>query len=131
MAETIRRMVGSFPQEEQIGRTIDIVEILRLIIWQRLVPSIDGKRAAFREFLVFNKKICDFLLYWIAISNKSWPRPVALLRNMDNLMRVDVEEKFKAGLISPRTYKIFSASAISLSSSNIASAKIWKKIGSV
>ena len=60
--ETIRRLVGSFPSEERLGRTIDIIETMRLVIWQRLVPSVDGKRVALREYLVFNEEMRDRLL---------------------------------------------------------------------
>src|SRR3989338_7649760 len=42
--ETIRRLVGTFPAEERGGRTIDIIETLRLIICQKLVPTVDGKQ---------------------------------------------------------------------------------------
>jgi defect-in-organelle-trafficking protein DotB len=108
VAETIRRLVGSFPREERIGRTIDIIETLRLIIWQRLVPSSDGKRIALREYLVFNEKIRDHLL-------DSDPEKVtATTRKLVELygqpMQVDVDQKFKAGLIDERTYKILNAS---------------------
>ena len=57
VAESIRRLVGSFSKEERAGRTIDIIETCRLIIWQRLAPTIDGKRVALREYLVFNEKV--------------------------------------------------------------------------
>lgn len=107
VAETIRRLVGSFSKEERIGRTIDIVETMRLVVWQRLVPSTDGKRVALREFLVFNEKIRDRLL-------DSDPERVTavtrqLVQDYGQPMQVDVEQKFKAGQISDRTYKILSA----------------------
>ncbi|WP_315957808.1 Dot/Icm type IV secretion system ATPase DotB [Coxiella burnetii] len=108
VAETIRRLVGSFPAEERIGRTIDIIETLRLIIWQRLVPSVDGKRVALREFLVFKEEIRDLLL-------DSDPEQITaavrrLVAEHGQPMQVDVEAKFKGGLISERLYKILSAS---------------------
>lgn len=110
VSETIRRLVASFTKEERLGRTIDIIETLRLIIWQRLVPSTDGKRVALREFLVFNEKIRDFLL-------DSDPEQITLttrrlVEEYGQPMRVDIEEKFKSGLISQRTYKILSSGII-------------------
>ena len=57
VAETIRRLVITFPAEERQGRTIDIIETVRLIISQRLLPTIDGKRVALREYLIFDEKI--------------------------------------------------------------------------
>lgn len=110
VAETIRRLVGSFPKEERIGRTIDIIETMRMIIWQRLVPSVNGKRVALREFLVFDEKIRDELL-------DSNPEQITattrnLIKKYGQLMQVDVKRKFKEGLLSERTYKILSASSM-------------------
>lgn len=107
VAETIRRLVGSFPQEERIGRTIDIIETLRLIIWQRLVPSTDGKRIPLREYLVFNETIRDQML-------ESDPEQITqttrhLLQKFGQPMIVDVEEKYKAGLLSERQYQVLTA----------------------
>ena len=62
VSETARRLIGSFPRSERMGKTIDIVETLRLIIWQKLVPSTDGKQTALREYLVFNDAVRDELL---------------------------------------------------------------------
>ena len=107
VAETVRRLVGSFPQEERIGRTIDIIETMRLVIWQRLVPSVDEKRIALREYLVFNETIRDRLL-------ESDPEKITatirqLLLEYGQPMQTDVEKKYHAGLLSERTYKILSA----------------------
>src|SRR5579872_6230789 len=53
VAETMRRLVTTFPTDERHGRTIDILETIRLAIWQKLVPTVDGKRVALREYLIF------------------------------------------------------------------------------
>lgn len=107
VAETIRRLVGSFPQEERLGRTIDIIETVRLIIWQRLVPSVDGKRIPLREYLVFSEAVRDRLL-------DSDPENVTqttrqLLVEQGQPMIVDVEAKYKEKLISDRWYQILTA----------------------
>jgi defect-in-organelle-trafficking protein DotB len=62
VAETLRRLVITFPAEERHGRTVDIIETIRLVISQRLVPTVDGKRVALREYLIFDEKIRDILL---------------------------------------------------------------------
>lgn len=107
VAETIRRLVGSFSKEERLGRTIDIIETLRLIVWQKLVPSIDCKRVALREYLVFTEKLRDRLL-------DSDPENITqttrqLLSEQGQPMLRDVEEKYKAGLISDRWYQVLTA----------------------
>lgn len=107
VAETIRRLVGSFAQEERIGRTIDIIETLRLIIWQRLVPSTDGKRIPLREYLVFNETIRDQMLESDLEQITQTTRH--LLQKFGQPMIVDVEEKYKAGLLSERQYQVLTA----------------------
>lgn len=104
VAETIRRLVGSFPQEERYGRTLDIIETIRLIIWQILVPTVDGKRVALREYLVFDETVRDQLL-------NTPPEEVTavtrrLLREKGQPMIVDAQQKFEAGIISERDYRL-------------------------
>lgn len=105
--ETIRRLVSSFNQDESLMRTIDIIETLRLIIWQKLVPSVNGKRVALREYLVFNEKIRDQLLG--SDPNKIIATTRKLLLEHGQTMRADIEKNFKEGLISNRTYNILSS----------------------
>lgn len=107
VAETMRRLVTSFSGEERIGRTIDILETIRLCIWQKLVPTVDGKRVALREYLVFDEETRDILL-------ESDPNEVTnvtrkLVRQKGHLMTVDATEKFQQGLISERVYKLIIA----------------------
>jgi defect-in-organelle-trafficking protein DotB len=104
VAETIRRLVGSFSQEERLGRTIDIVETMRMIVWQQLVPTIDGKRVALREYLVFDEEVRDRLLE--SDPNKITAETRKILHKYGQPMIVDVEEKYKQGLLSDRTYKV-------------------------
>ena len=104
VAETIRRLVGSFPRDERTGRTIDIIETCRLIIWQRLLPTVDGKRVACREYLVFNEDVRDALLK--VDPDKVTAKTRELLRQHGQPMLVDVEKRFAQGLISERLYTI-------------------------
>lgn len=105
--ETIRRLVNSFPADERTGRTIDIIETMRLIIWQRLAPTVDGKRVALREYLVFNEKIRDILLD--SDPNKVTATARQLVEQYGQLMQVDVDRKYREGILSERTYKVLSA----------------------
>jgi defect-in-organelle-trafficking protein DotB len=107
--ETIRRLVGSFPAEERGGRTIDIIETLRLIVCQKLVPTVDGKQVALREFLVFSEEVRDILL-------ESDPDKVTsvtrrLMNERGQSMLIDAQKKFSDGIISEREFKVISASA--------------------
>lgn len=107
VAETIRRLVTTFPAGERRGRTIDILETIRLCIWQKLVPTVDGKRVALREYLVFNEEIRDMLL-------EVDPEQVTqetrhMLRKHGQLMVTDAQKRFEEGVISERDYKIIVA----------------------
>ena len=107
VAETMRRLVTSFAGEERLGRTIDILETIRLCIWQKLVPTVDGKRVALREYLIFDEKVRDILL-------ESDPNEITsitrkLVRERGQLMTVDAKNKFEEGVISERTYKLMLA----------------------
>ncbi len=107
VAETMRRLVTSFAGEERLGRTIDILETIRLCIWQKLVPTVDGKRVALREYLVFDEEIRDRLLD--ADPNDVTATTRKLVRERGQLMTVDAQLKFEQGIISERTYKLIIA----------------------
>lgn len=109
VAETMRRLVTSFSGEERLGRTIDILETIRLCIWQKLVPTVDDKRVALREYLVFDEEVRDILL-------ESDPNDVTaatrkLVRQKGQLMTWDAKNKFEQGIISERVYKLIIAGA--------------------
>ena len=102
VAETIRRLVGAFPIEERLGKTIDIIETVRIVIAQRLEPTVDGKRVALREYLIFNETVRDLIL-------DSDPNNITatirnLVREHGQPMQTDIEQKFKEGIISERTF---------------------------
>lgn len=104
VAETMRRLVVTFPAEERHGRTIDIIETVRLVISQRLVPTLDGKRVALREFLIFDERIRDILLETHVEKITNVVRK--LVREHGRTMESDAHEKWKAGLISERLYRV-------------------------
>lgn len=107
VAETMRRLVTSFSGEERLGRTIDILETIRLCIWQKLVPTVDGKRVALREYLVFDEEARDILLEGDPNDVTSTTRK--LVRQRGQLMTVDARNKFEQGIISERVYKLIIA----------------------
>ncbi len=107
VAETMRRLVTSFAGEERIGRTIDILETIRLCIWQKLVPTVDGKRVALREYLIFDEEARDILLE--GDPNEVTTTTRKLVRQRGQLMTVDAQNKFEQGIISERVYKLIMA----------------------
>lgn len=106
VAETVRRLVTTYPSEERAGRTIDLIETMRLIIAQRLLPTVDGKRVAVREYLIFDEKIRDILLETDPVNITAMVRK--LVREQGKTLSADVKEKFDAGLITERVYRVIS-----------------------
>lgn len=109
VAETVRRLVGSFPANERAGRAIDIIETMRVIIWQQLAPTVDGKRVPLREYLVFDENIRDELIN--CDLNNITAETRKLLNKYGQPMQKDIQEKFDEGIISERTYNILSKAA--------------------
>lgn len=109
VAETIRRLVVTFPPEERQGRTIDIIETVRLVISQRLVPTVDGKRVALREYLVFDEKIRDIMLETDVTNITNVVRK--LVREHGKTMEADAHEKMKSGQITERQYNLIAEQA--------------------
>lgn len=107
VAETMRRLVTSFAGEERLGRTIDILETIRLVIWQKLVPTVDGKRVALREYLVFDEEARDLLLD--SDPNEVTTTTRKLVRQRGQLMTLDAKAKFEQGIISEKNYKLIIA----------------------
>ncbi len=107
--ETIRRLVGSFPADERIGRTIDIIETLRLIVCQKLVPTLDGKQVALREFLPFTEDVRNVLLEADPDQVTSVTR--RLMNEQGQSMMIDAQRKFEDKIISEREYKIIAIAA--------------------
>ena len=109
VADAVRRMISTFPAEERHGRALDILETMRLIVWQKLCPSTDGKRIALREYLVFDEKIRDILVNTEVemLAN----RTRELLKEYGQPMAVDAKKKFEAGLLPEREYKLLQAQA--------------------
>jgi len=60
--ETINRIIGVFPPEEQQRIRLVLSSVLRGIISQRLVPTLDGKRTAAMEVMISTPRIKEMIL---------------------------------------------------------------------
>lgn len=109
VADCVRRMISTFPAEERHGRALDILETLRMVIWQKLVKTLDGKRVALREYLVFDEEVRDILVETEVEQLASRTRK--LLKERGQPMLVDATRKFEEGIISEREYRLMAASA--------------------
>lgn len=104
VADCVRRMISTFPSEERHGRALDILETLRMVIWQKLVPTVDLKRVALREYLIFDEEIRDILVNTEVemLANKTRQ----LLKERGQTMLMDAKIKFDEGRITERTYNL-------------------------
>jgi defect-in-organelle-trafficking protein DotB len=109
VSDCIRRMISIFPPEERNGRALDILEMLRVVVWQKLVPTVDDKRIALKEFLVFNEAIRDELVD--SPVEKLTAKMHTLLKQHGQPMLMDAERKFKEGKISERTLTLLAQGA--------------------
>lgn len=107
VADAVRRMISTFPAEERHGRALDILETLRMVVWQKLAQGTDGKRIALREFLVFDEEVRDILVNTEVELLADKTRK--LLKERGQPMIVDAKKKFDAGLLAERDYKIIVA----------------------
>lgn len=104
VGETIRRLVSSFDQEERFSKSIDIIETARLVVWQMLVPSTDGKRVALREYLVLDQAVRDQLLQADVDRVAEEARKIVVERKQTIVD--DARRKFAEGVITERTLNI-------------------------
>lgn len=102
VADCVRRMISNFPAEERHGRALDILEIMRLCVWQKLVQTVDGKRVPLREYLVFDENVRDKLIGTPVEEVTAQARK--LLKEYGQPIEVDAKKKFDEGIISERTY---------------------------
>lgn len=98
VADTVRRMVNVFGEGEKHARAVDIITSLKMIVSQMLIPSLDGKRVALREYLVFNETIVDHLLE-SGVERLTFETR-KMLKLYGKTFLQDATEKFNLGLIS-------------------------------
>lgn len=109
VADCVRRMISTFPAEERHGRALDILETLRMVIWQKLVPTVDQKRVALREYLVFDEEVRDILVNTEVEMLAAKTR--ILLKERGQPMLVDAKRKLDEGRISERIYNLMAVSS--------------------
>ncbi len=105
VADTLRRMVTIFPHEERDTRMFDLLETTKVIVWQALVATPEGKRCAIREYIVINTQVRDILL------DTPTDRLVSQVRHLlDEHGRSayqDAKQKFEQGAITERAFQRF------------------------
>jgi defect in organelle trafficking protein DotB len=102
VAATIRRMISVFDPSERTERAYAMMETLRLVVTQALVPKVGGGRVGMREFMVFDEKTRETLL---DLPIEKWTSETQrLLMRQGQTMAQAATKAFKAKIIDPRTH---------------------------
>lgn len=108
VAATIRRMMSVFEPAERTERSYALMETLRVIVTQALVPKVGGGRKGLREWLVFDEDIREHLL---GMSNDRWTNEVQrLVEAKGQPMERSARIAFDAGEIDRRHYLLLAKS---------------------
>ena len=112
VADTLRRMVTIFPFAERDTRMFDLLETVKVILWQTLVPTKTGDRIPLREYLIIDDTVRDILVD--TKSDKIVQTIRKILPKYGQPIAVDATSKFKEGLIDERTLNRFTNKKVSI-----------------
>jgi len=105
VAATIRRMVSTFEPSERTERAFALMETIRMVVTQTLVPKIGGGRVALREYMPFTEEIRERLL---SLTFDQWPLELMqMVPKYGKTMEKAAKDAFDAGLIEKRHYLIY------------------------
>jgi defect in organelle trafficking protein DotB len=105
VASTIRRMVSTFEPGERNERAFSLMETIRLIVTQTLVPKIGGGRVALREYMTFTEEIRETLLN---MTYDKWPYELMqMVAKHGKTMESSARDAFDAGKIEKRHYLVY------------------------
>ena len=76
--ETINRVIGMFPEEEQNRIRLSLASVLAGVISQRLVPTLDGGRIAAVEVMIHTSRIAELIA-----ENRDFEIPDAIAEGRD------------------------------------------------
>lgn len=105
VASTIRRMVSTFEPSERSERAYSLMETVRMIVTQTLVPKIGGGRQALREYMVFTEEVREHLLN---LPFDRWAAELmAMVPKYGKTMEQSAKEAYEAGIIEKRYYLVY------------------------
>jgi defect in organelle trafficking protein DotB len=102
VAATVRRMVSVFEPSERQERAIALMETMRMIVTQVLVPKIGGGRVGLREFMIFDENVREIML---GLPIERWTSETQrLLVRYGKTMEQSATAAYKSGIIERRWY---------------------------
>jgi defect-in-organelle-trafficking protein DotB len=111
VAATVQRMVSTFEPNERSERAYALMETLRLIVTQSLVPKATGGRMGVREWMTFPNEVREKLL---DMDFKEWGVNIQRMVPLyGQTMSASARIAFEAGLIERRWYLLLASSTSS------------------
>ena len=108
VAATVQRMVTTFEPNERSERAYALMETLRMIVTQQLVPKKNGGRMGVREWMKFPDEVREKLL---DMDFLEWgPNIQRMIPRYGQTMAVSASQAFEAGLIDRRWYLLLTSS---------------------
>ncbi len=102
VAATIQRMVATFDANERSERAFALMETVRLVITQTLVPKVSGGRTGVREWMRFSDDIREKFL---DMEPTEWPAEIQrMIPQYGQTMARSAEILFEKGDIDRRAY---------------------------
>ena len=107
VANTVARMISSYDMSERPERAIALMETLRLVVTQALVPRVGGGRCGVREWMAFPDEVREKLM---DMEFTEWPNEIQRMINQyGQTMQRSAEIVFEAGTIDRRSYLLLSS----------------------
>jgi defect in organelle trafficking protein DotB len=108
VAATVQRMITAFEPGERSERAYALMETLRMIVTQQLVPKKSGGRMGVREWMKFPDEVREKLM---DMDFLEWPPVIQrMLPNYGQSMAVSAGLAFDQGLIDRRWYLLLTSS---------------------
>jgi defect-in-organelle-trafficking protein DotB len=108
VANTVQRMLSAFEMNEREERAVALMETLRLIVTQALVPRVGGGRVGVREWMKFPDEVREKLM---DMHFTKWPPEIQRMINQyGRTMSKSAEIVFENGTIDRRHYLLLSSS---------------------
>lgn len=108
VSNTVARMISTYNMEEREERALALMETLRLIVTQALVPRVGGGRIGVREWMKFPNDVREKLM---DMPFTDWQGELhRLVPQWGQAMERSAEIVFEQGLIDRRHYLLLSSS---------------------
>lgn len=108
VAATVQRMVSAFGPEERSERAYALMETIRMICTQALVPKVNGGRMGVREWMRFPDEVREKLL---DMDYEEWGGHIQrMIPNFGQTMATSAKLVFEQGLIDRRWYLMLASS---------------------